>query len=500
MPIGEEAQTRFDALQDRLVPLWQSIRALNDDAQTIVVVPSISIDLVDASHVPMQSYEERLLFMLLLLRQPRARMVYVTSQPILPSVVEYYLDLLPGVIPSHARARLSLVPVLDGTSRPLTQKLLERPRVLQRIRDLVPDPTRAHLVPFNASILERDLALALGIPMYAADPRHHRFGTKSGGRTLFAAEGVPHPAGVEDLHDLDEVVDAIAGMCANDSSLADVLVKLDEGVSGDGNALVHLDPGDDSADAIQAAVRSMRLEADHLTVDGFAARLAEWGGVVEARVQGTDLASPSVQMRITPLGELEILSTHDQLLGGTDGQSYFGCVFPADAAYATTITEHAARIGTRLARQGVIGRFAVDFVVARDEDGVWQAHAIEINLRKGGTTHPFLTLQFLTDGTYDATTATFTAPSGATKCFVASDRVESSAYRQLTPDDLFDIAVRHALHFDATRQTGVVFHMLAALTEAGRLGMTAVADTRADAQAIFDRAVSILDAEADPAT
>ena len=79
------------------MPLWHSIRELTTDPQTIVVVPSISLDLVDASHVPMQAYEERMLFMILLLRQPHARLVYVTSQPVPPSVVDYYLDLLPGV-------------------------------------------------------------------------------------------------------------------------------------------------------------------------------------------------------------------------------------------------------------------------------------------------------------------------------------------------------------------------------------------------------------------
>src|SRR5436305_13467246 len=120
-------------------------------------------------------------------------MIYVTSGPILPSIVEYYLDLLPGVIPSHARARLFTVPVLDGSSRPLARKLLERPRTIARIRDLILDPARAHLVPFNASVLERDLALALGIPMYAPDPRHSYWGTKSGSRKLFGEVGAQHP-------------------------------------------------------------------------------------------------------------------------------------------------------------------------------------------------------------------------------------------------------------------------------------------------------------------
>ena len=94
-----------------------------------------------------QAYEERFLFLLLLLRQPQLRMIYVTSMPISPTVVEYYLALLPGVIPSHARARLSLVSVGDSSPSPLSEKLLARPRLLSRIADPIPNPERSHLVP-----------------------------------------------------------------------------------------------------------------------------------------------------------------------------------------------------------------------------------------------------------------------------------------------------------------------------------------------------------------
>ena len=72
-------------------------------------------------------------------------------------------------------------------------------------------------------------------------------------------------------------------------------------------------------------------------------------------------------------------------------------------AYASAITRDAAKVGDLLRDAGVIGRFALDFVVTRENDAApWETYAIEINLRKGGTTHPFLTLQFLTGGTYDA--------------------------------------------------------------------------------------------------
>jgi hypothetical protein len=155
----------------------------------------------------------------------------------------------------------------------------------------------------------------------------------------------------------------------------------------------------------------------------------------------------------------------------------------------------AAKVGARLGREGVVGRFAIDFVTVREHEE-WKCYAIEINLRKGGTTHPFLTLQFLTDGAYDADKGVFTTALGQQKCFVASDHQDSPLYRAFTPDDLFDIVARHNIHFDQTRQTGVVFHMMSALGEHGRVGLTAVGNSPADADALFAKAVGTLDAEA----
>ena len=56
------------------------------------------------------------------------------------------------------------------------------------------------------------MALALDIPMYGADPRHHHLGTKTGCRELFARVGVPHPLGYEDVRDPDGIVDSLARM------------------------------------------------------------------------------------------------------------------------------------------------------------------------------------------------------------------------------------------------------------------------------------------------
>ena len=494
---ADERAQRFARLQSRMPEVWQAMR-LNEAGESVVVVPSVTIDRVDERSGSLgQAYEERFLFLLLLLRQPRLRMVYVTSTPIAPSIIEYYLALLPGVIPSHARARLSLVAVQDGSPRPLTAKLLERPRLVEHIRSLIPDRRRSHLVPYNTTPLERDLALALGIPMYGADPELFHLGTKSGCRRIFAEEGVRHPIGFEDLHGFDEVVDALARLRGASAEAGEALVKLNEGVSGGGNALVDLRglPSPGSAgelSELRERVRAMRFELPDMPFDSYFAKLAERGGIVEELITGVELRSPSVQLRVTPLGDVELLSTHDQLLGGPSGQSYLGCRFPADFAYARAISTEATTIGRRLAREGVLGRFAVDFVVVRDTAGSWKPYAIELNLRKGGTTHPFLTLQFLTDGRYDPATALFVTTDGREKHLVATDHLEDPLLCGLRYDDLFDIVARHGLHFDQARQSGVVFHMISCLSEHGRVGLTAVGDTPAQAEATYRRAERIL--------
>jgi hypothetical protein len=497
----DERYQRFDQLQGRMGGVWDAMR-LNHDDESVVVIPSITLDrAVAATGTTTQAMEERFLFLLMLLRQPKLRMIYVTSLPIAPEIIEYYLALLSGVIPSHARSRLTLVHVDDASPRSLSEKLLDRPQLLARIAAMIPNRERSHIVPYNTTELERDVALSLGIPMYGPDPRLAPLGSKSGCRRLFAEAGVPHPLGVENLRTLDEMADAVMTMRAERPTMTSVIVKLNEGVSGAGNALVDLSglpaPGsaDERADVLDR-LRKMELESATTSLDVYLAKFQEGAGIVEERIVGAEIESPSVQLRVLPDGSVQLLSTHDQLLGGASGQSYLGCVFPASAAYARLITQHAETIGKQLAEQGALGRFAVDFVVVRGADGDWTPYAIELNLRRGGTTHPFLTLQFLTDGRYDPTTALFLTPRGHEKHLVATDHLESELLRGLSAADLFDIVARHGLHFDQSRQVGIVFHMISSITEQGRVGLTAVGDSPAEADKRYREAERVLLEEA----
>ena len=497
-----ELAAAFTALQEKMPGMWREVGSTDPGGapqrqNTVVVVPSLSIDM-EIPTVRQQAYEERFLFMLFILAQPNLRLIYITSQPVLPEIIDYYLDILPGVIAGNARKRLFLVSPYDGSHRPLSQKLLERPKLLQQIRDLIPEPENAHIVPFNTTDMERELAVRLGIPMYAADPACWALGTKSGARTLFSEEGIGHALGEENLFSEETAVQAILAMRAQKPEISRVIAKLNLGVGGMGNSLVDLagvpQPGEEGErKAVTMRFREMQFEIDGLAYEEYMEAWHEHGGIVEEFISGAEVHSPSVQLRNSPLGEVQILSTHDQLLGGPSGQTFLGAVFPARPEYAALITADAQKIGERLVKEGVIGRYAIDFLVTREPGEAWQSHAIEINLRKGGTTTPFLTLQYLTRGMYDPESGVFRTLRGQEKYYVASDHVESDAYRQYTPQDLFDLLSARRLHFDHSSQTGVVLHMMSGVGTYGSIGVTAIGDTPEEAQALYERFQEELD-------
>ncbi len=502
-PVAADELARFEVLKQRLGPMFRDAYADPRAPRTVVVVPSLSLDPSELAKVSgVEHYEERQLSMMLWLRLPATRVIFVTSLPIDGEIVDYYLSLLSGVPSGHARRRLTLLSTYDASPRPLTEKILERPRLLQRVRDAIGDPSRAHLSCFNTTWRERRLAVALGIPLYGCDPALSDLGTKSGSREIFAEAGVPCPRGVERLRDVADLVAATARLRREAPSLRRVVVKLEEGFSGEGNAvldLAHAPAGGALEPWIGEAVRrELRPEASGTSIDAYLAQLDRMGGIVETWVDGDGKRSPSVQLRVSALGDLELVSTHDQLLGGPTGQVFLGSTFPADPAYRAALHTAGRAVGEVLRARGVLGRFAVDFVAVPRSAGAssataWELSAIEINLRKGGTTLPFQMLQFLTEGRYDEARGTFVTPRGEARAYYATDNLVSPAYRKLVPVDLVDLMVEEDLHFDEATQRGVVFHLIGAMSQYGKLGLVCIGETLEDAHLLERRTLAALD-------
>ncbi len=506
-PIAD-AGRRFQELQAQLRHYAASVDLSDLDDRDILVIPSFSLDQQQLEKVSgFLHYEERLLFSLIRLRSPYTRLIYVTAQPLCPAIVDYYLQLLPGIPFSHARDRLMLLAAYDSSLKPLSQKILERPRLIERIRKAL-RADKSYMVCFNSSPLEQELSLRLGIPLLACSPDLLYWGTKSGSREIFATAGVPHPEGSPLVWSEPDLLEAAATVWERQPQLQRLAIKLNEGFSGEGNAILDLRSLARVAPGISAASHAERVAAlrDCLPTLSFQAREETWahfgrrvtdlGAIAEAFIEGEVKRSPSVQGYIAPNGAVEILSTHDQILGGPDGQIYLGCRFPADAAYRLPLQTYGLQVGEVLAAKGAIERYSVDFIAVQEpRTQTWSLEAIEINLRKGGTTHPFMTLKLLTNGYYDPTSGLFYSQQGQEKYYIASDNLQKPHYRGLLPSDLMDIITRHRLHFDSSNRTGTVFHLMGALSEFGKLGLTSIGNSLEEAEAQFARVEAVLDAE-----
>lgn len=486
---------RFPGLQRRIGRATAAARGFS--RRSVVVLPSRSIDRWRESPAERQSYEERLLSFLLELRDPALELTYVTSLPIAPRTVDYYISLLPPRLRLSARRRLRLVSLGDGDERPLSEKLLERPRALAQIRRALVDPDIAYLMPYNSTALERDIALALDIPVYGADPDHGWVGTKSGGRALFELVGVPHPLGARNIRSMADAVGAICTLRKAKPELAELVIKLDNAASGEGNAVLNLAgipaPGAPGEHAVvQHRLARLVPEVDGVSPAAYLGKLVAQGGVVEERITGRELRSPSVQLRITPAGAVELLSTHDQILHGRSAHQYAGCRFPADPSYAPAISELARRTAQRLADMGVIGRFAIDFIVSRAAGGDWQPFALEVNLRMGGTTHPYQALAALTGGRYNPQSASFTTPRGHRRHYLASDHLEIPRLPMLGHAGVIARSRQENLRFDLKQGRGTVFHMLNSIEPLATVGVTAIADSPECADALYEHVRTVL--------
>jgi hypothetical protein len=489
---------QFRLLQQKLLPIWTATHDSDSFSHTSLIVPSLSVNQEELNKVPGASfYEERLLFALIRLRNPNARLIYVTSQPVHPDVVDYYLQLLVGVPAAHARRRLQMLCLYDASPRPLTAKVLERPRVLGRLREWIREHGPAYLTCYNTTMLERRLALELAIPLNGVDPALLPLGTKSGSRRTFAAAGVPHPAGFEDLHTEDEIAAALCRLAQLRPHIRRAVVKINEGFSGEGNGVFTYPQVKTDARLVSQCLQQLEWSSAQENIDSFLRKYNEMGGIVEEMIEAEEVRSPSVQMRICPDGRPLLISSHEQVLGGKTGQVYLGCRFPARQDYRLLIQQQALRIGAVLSQQGVIGRFGIDFLLTRSAGASWQSHALEINLRMGGTTPPFHALEFLTSGKLNPETGIFHAPTRQEKFYSATDNLKSPAYRGLLPEDLFDIIIRNNIHYQPDSGTGVLFYMIGALSQYGKLGMTCIGNSPEEASELFQRTVALLDRETD---
>ena len=312
---------------------------------------------------------------------------------------------------------------------------------------------------------------------------------------------------------IEDIAKAIADLHSECPTLKSVVLKLNEGFSGIGNILIDLaDIGDCSNE--EAIVDYLERFSDdkcgEVSWQAFKEVLADQGGVVEAFIDAPGKTSPTIQISINPLGDISIDSTHEQELGGRSGLEYIGCSLPAKANYVQTLHHLGKEIGRELVHLGAVGPASIDFIaIPRTSsdtqaltDGVvygrgdYMLYAVEINLRRGGTTHPLNATSFLTGGRYNSGSGTFKLPSGREVCYVSFSNIAPPEARGLCPNDIIDIVTEFGLHYNSSTCSGVLFHMMGALSQFGRLSGTCVAESHEKAWQLVENVREILAREA----
>ncbi|WOP13574.1 hypothetical protein R2B67_35765 [Streptomyces cyaneofuscatus] len=208
--------------------------------------------------------------------------------PAVPHCVEQYVL---GLIPPGATGlddrpqRHILVGLNDASDRHLSEKLLDRPDLLRRIRALVMRAReRGHAVEplscYQASARMDELAERLGLECRETPTRTLGAGSKAGSRQIFRAAGLPHAAGTyAPAFGLPELARQTAGLVRSHGP-GKWLLKINEGYgSGHGLAVVTVPAA--TREAALSALRALQPLTRSITRAQFLSGLSAHGAIIE---------------------------------------------------------------------------------------------------------------------------------------------------------------------------------------------------------------------------
>ncbi len=509
-----EEQIIFSNLQKRLKRNKKLSNYNYRGERTFVVVSGSNSDKFNLSKVKgLNFFEERMLFILLLLKYKNTKIIYVTSENFDVSLFDYYLGLIsnkPKEI-AEMKSRLAHIEVKQGQYLSLTERIYNSQGALNKIARAITNYKTTVLRCYNPTVIERKLAVKIGIPLFGSAEKFDYVGSKSGGRKVFKLADLNVIPGITNLKNFTELYGAIAKMMRDYPKFKRLVIKLEQSASGRGNCLFSVENFLEDND-VEISVRTdltklsalikknfqkyCRLEADDLEMERYIREFNRIGGIVEGYIDGKIKYSPSTQLFLSTEGSVSIVSTHEQILGGRDGQKYLGCTFPALDAHRKLIIKEAKKVGDWMVKKGMVGHFSIDFVTVKSvESEIPKIFPIEINLRKGGTTHPFRIAYYLTKSKYNKRDGILYC--GKTPIYyMARDVIESEKYKVFSSAELIKTVDKSKISFNKNTKKGVLIYMPGMISEYGRFGALAVGHTKEEAESYFKRMIKAVDLRA----
>jgi hypothetical protein len=462
----------------RLKEIFDLIDEGNEKVQ-IIACPSISLKREDIEKiVAIDLYEMRSLWQILYAVKKNIHVLYLSSNPVETENVKHLLKCVG--LDKEVRSRISFYDLADFGGLNLSEKVINSGKFLNILEKQI-EKFPTFLMPFNYTDIERRLAGMLGIPVFGCHPTLNYWQTKSGNKTIFRRADIPMPEGVENIKTREDIMFGVMNLWRQFPEQMKYMVKLDSGVSGEGNALLTLDMEfvkfdqlsiKEKLDYIEARLMDMRFQQKDLDFPEFAERM-EIGGIIEIFLEGEDFYSPSSQGYIHPNLNVELLATHEQVLDES-GMKFLGCRFPAPIDIRTKIANWTKQIGAELSQIGVIGFFSVDYIVYKNEKGVEEIKVIEINIRQGGTTHPYQTAKLVTNAKFNDSKGILESSNGNPVHYFANDNFCLENLKATAPKNLIGHLEKKNVLFNPSTQKGAVLHMLNSMSRFGKIGYTII--------------------------
>ena len=118
--------------------------------------------------------------------------------------------------------------------------------------------------------------------------------------------------------------------------------------------------------------------------------------------------------------------------------------------------------------------------------------ALAINLRKGGTTHPFAALRNLAPGHYDIDSGQWVTLDGSPRYYESTDNLLDPSWQGRPPSEVIRAVSDAGFQFDPASKAGVVLHMLSCLAIDGRFGLTAVGRSAVEAGELYAATLAVI--------
>ncbi|MBK8202734.1 MAG: hypothetical protein IPK68_10595 [Bdellovibrionales bacterium] len=489
-----------------------------------IIVPSLNFDpaeigpIVGSAH-----YEQRSLWTLLRAADPNVRVLFVSSSKVPQTALDELFSGLSRSEINEIEHRTEMIALNNNGSDYLSDKIANSPEALTQIKQASrrllngQEPTEENTVLsgfVNESSMNR-LSAELQLPLTGMHPALEILNSKQGNRIIARESMIPFAEGTDSNYSINEIVQSIDELYVQMKGRGSCFIKANYGASGQGiikiefrkttdadgaqnngsNIVLAMDLENSEKNRRDAILELLQHHSERNSqLKNVLERAEKFGVVIETGIVHT--RAPSVQLEILAGGEIVPLSTHMQDM---DGPVYKGASQPAygDIELESRLMSYSVKYAEVLARYGVVGRIGLDFFEVNNNEEIDFIFG-EANNREGGTTHPWETVARLLRANYDATRKAFISSVTGQPIFykMTDNFVDKETFQNLSLQDLWvefkkDPEYR-LLKANRETGTGVKFHLLSALPEFGKIGLTAFAKSKQEAANLFEKAKLVL--------